>query len=332
MMDPAVDNPGALGRLAGLGFSDLYLEPEDQAWFKLAPDDRERHVVSGALLEEAHELRRSLQDHRTGLDFRVDWDGLRLRVQRIETVNGDVYVCRRLLDHPMPFQELKFPQKLSDVLLGDDLGRGGLVLFTGPTGAGKSMSQASWIAARLARFGGTACTVENPVEVPLHGRHGSGGVVGTCYQTEVHDDAEFGPSIRRILRAAPNMMMIGEIRANDAAAQAVLAGSSGHLVSSTLHANDVLAALERLKTMLVETSLDVNFMADALAVVLHQTMITSRVGGESKRRVVVSPLVIAGAANETAIRSTIRKGDFSLLASEMRRQDQLCRSSEGGRL
>lgn len=194
------------------------------------------------------------------------------------------------------------------------------------------MSQASWLAARLAKFGGTACTVENPVEVPLHGRHGSGSVVGTCYQTEVHDDAEFGPSIRRILRAAPNMMLIGEIRGHDAAAQAVLAGSSGHLVSSTLHANDVQAALERLKTMLVESSLDVNFMADALAVVLHQTMITSRVGGEPKRRVVVSPLVISGAANEVAIRSTLRKGDFSLLASEMRRQDSLCRSAEGGRL
>lgn len=318
------------GPLVGLAFSDLYLEPDSQAWFKRSPDDRERHVVQGDTLEETLALRKRLQEHNTGRDFRVDWESIRLRVQRIETVDGDVYVCRRLLDQPIAFAELGYPPKLMKALLSDEFTKGGLVLFTGPAGAGKSTSLASWLAARLATFGGTACTIENPVEVTLHGRHGTGDVVGTCYQTQVREDAEFGPSIQRILRAAPNMIFIGEIRGKDAAAQAVLAGTSGHLVTSTLHANNVQAGLERLKTMLAESGLDAGFLADAVAAVLYQTMTTTRIGGTQRKRVVVTPLIVAGAQNETAIRAHLRSGDFSQLVSEIERQRRvMVQSGEG---
>lgn len=318
------------GLLAELAFSDLYLEPDIQAWFKRSPDDRERHVVQGDLLEETQALRRRLQEHNTGHDFRVDWEGVRVRVQRIETVDGDVYVCRRLRERPMAFADLGYPPKLMKALLSEDFTKGGLVLFTGPAGAGKSTSLASWLAARLATFGGTACTIENPVEVALHGRHGTGDVVGTCYQTQVREDAEFGPSIQRILRAAPNMIFIGEIRGRDAAAQAVLAGTSGHLVSSTLHANNVQAGLERLKTMMAESRLDAGFLADSVAAVLHQTMTTTRLGGTQRRRVSVTPLIVSGAQNETAIRAHLRSGEFSQLVSEIERQRRVMSSGNEG--
>jgi len=314
--------------LKALPFSDLYLEPDGEAWFKNSPNDRERHSLVRPSREEALELRHQLQEHRTGLDFRADWKGMGLRVQRIETLDGDVYICRRLLDRPIPFERIGYPRRLQEQLLADNFSKGGLVLWTGATGDGKSMSQASWLIGRLRKFGGTACTVENPVEIMLQGRHGSGAVMGTCYQTEVQTDGEFGVAIHRLLRAAPNMIMLGEIRTREAAAQAVLAGTSGHLVSSTLHANDVQTALERMKNMVRESGLDVSFLGDALSAILHQSMSTVTYMGRQRRVLKVTPLIVSGSANETGIRSNLRKGDFSQLSSEIERQRRIV-SAEG---
>jgi type II secretory ATPase GspE/PulE/Tfp pilus assembly ATPase PilB-like protein len=305
--------------LRELAFTDLYLEP-DGAWFKRGAGDKERRQLDRATLEESTALRRQLQGHQTGRDFRTEWERLGLRVQRLETLDGDVYVCRRLRDHPIEFEKIGFPAVLADALLADRFSKGGLVLWTGATGEGKSMSQASWVLARLSRFGGTACTVENPVEIRLQGQHGSGPVVGTCYQTEIRSDSEYAEEILRLLRAAPNLIMLGEIRSRDSAAQALLAGTSGHIVSATLHAKDVPMALERVKNMVRESGLDVNLLADSLCAVVHQSMRTVEFQGAERHVVTASPLIVSDSVNETAIRSTLRKGDFSQLASEIERQ------------
>ncbi|MEW6339640.1 MAG: ATPase, T2SS/T4P/T4SS family [Pseudomonadota bacterium] len=317
--------------LGDMSFSDLYLEPNGQAWYKTSPSDRERHALESGALEESRALREHLQSHRTGLDFRTEWQGVALRVQRIETLDGDVYVGRRLLPRPIAWSELGYPPRLRDQLMTEAFSKGGLVLFSGGTGDGKSMSQASWLVQRLCTFGGTGWTIENPVEIVLQGKHGSGKVVGTCYQTEIRSDAEFGPEIQRLLRAAPNVIMLGEIRARDAAAQAILAGTSGHLVSSTIHANNVTTALERTKNMMRESGLDTSMMADALSAVIHQRLMSMRTpSGERRIFLTVTPLIIAGAQNETSIRVHIRKGDFSQLTSEIERQKRLIWAADGG--
>ena len=315
-------------RLKDLAFSDLFLEPSGEAWSKRSPDDHERSVLAGSLLEEADLLRARLQEHRTGMDFRVDWEhggghALRMRVQRMETVDGDVYICRRLRDSPLPFKELGFPPGLMAALLGDGFAKGGLILFTGATGAGKSTSLASWLAARLARYGGTAWTVENPVETTLAGRYGHDSVVGTCYQTEVREDAEFGTAIQRMLRAAPNIIMVGEIRNKEAASQTMVAGTSGHLVASTLHANDITGGLERIKGLVKDGGLDSLYLSEALAAIIHQSVSTQRLGEKERRVMNVTPLIVAGSRNATAIRSHLRTGEFTQLTSEIERQRRI---------
>lgn len=313
--------------LLDLMFSDLYLEPSELAWYKRSPGDRQRRNIVGAALEESVSLRRELQQHKTGLDFRKYWGEMGLRVQRIETLEGDLYVCRRLLSHPLPITSLGFPQPLIDALLSERLTKSGLILWTGGTGAGKSMSQISWLEERLKRYGGTACTIENPVEITLQGPHGQGPAVGTCYQTEIQSDDDYGKVIVRLLRAAPNVIMLGEIRTREAASQAVLAGTSGHSVSATLHANDIQTALERLRNMMREAGLDVSFMADSLSAVIHQSMSTTHFGGKETRHLTVTPLIIAGAANETGIRANIRSGEFVQLSSEIERQKRFISSA-----
>lgn len=316
-------------RLGALAFSDLYLEPDGRAWYKRSTGDRERRVLEGIALEQALDLRKDIQQHKTGVDFRKYWEDLCLRVQRLDTLEGDVYVCRKLLPRPIPFEQIGYPAALQEALLSEAVTKSGLILWTGSTGAGKSMSQISWLEARLHRHGGTACTIENPVEITLQGPHGSGKVVGTCYQTEIQADEDYGKVILRLLRAAPNVIMLGEIRTRDAAAQTILAGTSGHCVSTTLHANDLQTALERLKNMLREAGLDVAFMAEALSAVIHQSMKVTYFGGKEIRTLTVTPLVISGSTNETGIRANIRSGEFTQLSSEIERQKRMLQSQHG---
>ncbi|MEX3917920.1 ATPase, T2SS/T4P/T4SS family [Paraburkholderia sp. BR10872] len=312
--------------IAGLTFSDLYLEPNG-AWFKASPRDRERRALSSHLADEALELRKELQQQKGALAFRAHWSGIDLRINRLVTLEGDVYICRRLHD-PIAFADIGYPERLRKAMLTDAFSRGGLVLFTGATGDGKSMSLASWLIERLKVFGGTACTIENPIEMILQRQyHGEKNVTGTCYQSEVRSDDEFGPMIIHLMRAAPTMIMLGEIRESKAAREAVLAGTSGHLVGSTLHANDLPTALERMKNMTREAGLDASFLADSLCAVFHQNMSVNRFGDEERRTVNVSPLIISGATNEEMIRANLREGDFSLLASEMQRQRRIADST-----
>lgn len=314
-----IEGTPTLGGVSALVFSDLFLEPDGRAWFKTSPDDRERRALSDEALEDALTLRSRLQEHQTGMDFRTEWRGARLRVQRIETVDGDVYICRRLADGPLPIEKLGYPPSLVKALTGEAMSKSGLVLFTGSTGSGKSTSLSSVLASRLHLFGGTAWTVENPVETALHGQHGA----GTCYQTEVTNDGEFGLAIQRMLRAAPNIIMIGEIRNAEAAAQAVLAGTSGHMVMTTLHANDIQSALERIKNMIGRQGLDAAFLADAIGAVIHQSMSVVRLNDTVRRTMNVTPLLITGSRNSTAIRAHLRSGEFSQLSSEIERQRRL---------
>ena len=316
--------------LSDIEFSDLYLEPSGDAWYKRSPSDREHNTLSGQALRDALDLREHVQQHVTGIDFSAIWRNMRFRVGRVETFEGDVFVCRKLVTDIFPLASLGFPPLLVDSLLSADLNRGGIVLFTGQTGAGKSCSLAAWIVSRLERFGGAAWTVENPIEIIIGGRHaGENGVMGSCYQTEVRNDDDFGASIQRILRAAPNMIMIGEIRNSGAAYQAMLAGTSGHLVGASLHANDILSALERMRSMLSEARPNgnvLNFMSESLAAVIHQSLVKTFVEGREKTTLRLSQLIIAGSKNATAIRSHIREGDFSLLSSEIERQQRLSSS------
>lgn len=312
------------GEISALSFSDLFLEPE-VVWYRKSPRNSKRGLLSEQQVDEARLLRKELQRHSTGQDFRLAWHGMEFRVQRITTLKGDVYACRRLREKPIPFEDLGYPRRLKRALLSDDFSRGGLVLFTGGTGDGKSMTQASWLIARLRQFGGTAWMIEHPAEMLLQGDYSSpdGSVVGTLYQTQVQSDAEFGNAISQLLRAAPDMFVFGEIRNRAVACEAVLAATSGHLVAATYHANNIEAALQRMTTMIRDGGLDVSFFAESLCAIVHQEMTVLERGGKEIHNLTVMPLIIKGAINETGTRNNLRNGDFGMLVSELKRQERV---------
>jgi len=146
-------------------------------------------------------------------------------------------------------------------LLRDALARPhGLLLATGPTGSGKTTTLYAALAA-LDTAAINVCTVEDPVEVHLHGVN----------QVHAREDVglSFATALRALLRQDPDVIMVGEIRDLDTADIAVKAALTGHLVLSTLHTNDAASAVTRLLDMGIPPFL----VAGSLVLIVAQRLV-----------------------------------------------------------
>ena len=117
----------------------------------------------------------------------------------------------------------------------------GLVLLTGPTGSGKSTSLASMIKYRKEKAMGHILTIEDPIEY-LHTD------TETCIvsQREIgHDTKTFMEALESAVRQAPDVLLIGEMRDVESVKASVYFAETGHLVLSTLHANNAIQTVER---------------------------------------------------------------------------------------
>ncbi|MCK5825730.1 MAG: Flp pilus assembly complex ATPase component TadA, partial [Desulfuromusa sp.] len=139
----------------------------------------------------------------------------------------------------------------------------GILLVTGPTGAGKTTTLYSSLLAINSREQ-NIITVEDPIEYQLPG-------VGQI-QVNPKIDLTFARGLRSILRQDPDVIMVGEIRDSETAKIAVQAALTGHLVFSTLHTNDSAGALARLVEMGVEPFLAASALVGVLAQRLVRTV------------------------------------------------------------
>ena len=162
-----------------------------------------------------------------------------LRVSCLPTSHGESIVMR-ILDKEglkLGLGELGFfaddQQKFEDLVGLPD----GILLVTGPTGSGKTTTLYSCLN-YINRPDRKIITVEDPVEYQLSGIN----------QVQVHEAIEFtfASALRAMLRQAPNVIMLGEIRDMETATIAINAALTGHLVFSTLHTNDAPSAVTRL--------------------------------------------------------------------------------------
>ncbi len=203
--------------------------------------------------------RRIPQDGRIGLN--VQGKQIDIRVATLPTVYGEKVVMR-LLD------------KSSVLLQLQDLGFGpenfkrfeeayrkpyGAILVTGPTGSGKSTTLYATLNI-LNRPEVNIITVEDPVEYRLPGVN--------QIQTNPKAGLTFASALRSILRADPDICLIGEIRDRETAQISIEAALTGHLVLSTLHTNDAPSALTRLVEMGIEPFL----VASSLDCILAQRL------------------------------------------------------------
>ena len=136
----------------------------------------------------------------------------------------------------------------------------GMIIFTGPTGSGKTSTLYTSLQS-MVRDSVNIVTVEDPVEYVLQG----------ITQTQVNEAAgmTFAAGLRAILRQDPDIMMVGEIRDGETAETAVRAALTGHLVLTTLHTNDAIGAIPRLK----DIGPDPGLISDALLGVVAQRLV-----------------------------------------------------------
>lgn len=184
-----------------------------------------------------------------------------LRVAALPTVWGEKIVMR-ILSTPsgnLKVEDLNFSQRNFDVFSKAYNRPYGLVLVTGPTGSGKSTTLYATLG-DVARPEINIITVEDPVEFRMRGIN----------QVQVNNKAgmTFAAALRSILRADPDVVLIGEIRDQETANIAIEASLTGHLVLSTLHTNDAPSAVTRLTEMGVEPFL----LSSSLAAVMAQRL------------------------------------------------------------
>lgn len=151
---------------------------------------------------------------------------------------GGIRIVVRLLARSVPkLDELGLPSAIA-ALARAPLG---LVLFTGPTGSGKTTALAALIDSINRTSERNIITVEEPVEY-IHAPIRS--VVAHC---EVGEDVlDYAEALRGILRADPDVILIGEMRDRETMAAALTAAETGHLVFATLHTNDTAQTIDRI--------------------------------------------------------------------------------------
>ena len=298
--DIHIDEEGPIKRLVDLIFaealrmrsSDIHFEPFEDKF-------RIRFRIDG-MLHEIQSPDKSLQGPilsrlklMAGMDLaekRIPQDGriqqvvlgreLDFRVSALPALHGESIVTRLL--------------EKSGVLLGleqigfleDNIERfrsmirrpNGIILMTGPTGCGKTTTLYSALNV-INSVDTKIVTVENPVEYQIEGIN----------QIQVNDDIgmTFARALRSILRQAPNVILVGEIRDLETAEIAISAAMTGHLVFSTLHTNDAPGA----NTRLVEMGIKPFLVASAIQAVIAQRLVRT-ICKECNETYEADPLII----------------------------------------
>lgn len=256
------------------GASDIHLEPEES-------DMRIRYRVDG-ILGERHTLPKAMQESVVARikilsnlkidEKRIPQDGrfkiqvgttfTDLRISTLPTVNGEKVVIRLLKDEAnvYTFKDLGLTglslKRFEEALLKSN----GIILVTGPTGSGKTVTLATALS-KLNTSKVNIVTLEDPVEIKIKGVN----------QVQINPQAglSFASGLRSFLRQDPNIIMVGEVRDGETAELAIQAALTGHLVLSTLHTNSSAGAIPRLIDMGVENFL----LASTLNVVLAQRLV-----------------------------------------------------------
>ena len=259
--------------------SDIHLEPTSEGLrvryridgilrdiTTLPPDLGRKAIVALKVMSnmDIAESRRP-QDGRIGEKYASGTQkeiGLDMRVSTLPCVGGEKVVIR-LLPRENPFSGLgdlgfsSTTQRIYEKWLKQPQG---MIILTGPTGSGKTSTLYNSLQ-EIATENVNVVTVEDPVEY----------VLPRITQTQVNEAAgmTFAAGMRAILRQDPDIIMVGEIRDPETAETAVRAALTGHLVLTTLHTNDAISAIPRLK----DIGPDPGLISDALLGIVAQRLV-----------------------------------------------------------
>jgi type IV pilus assembly protein PilB len=288
-----------IAQAAELGASDIHFEPQPSVQGHSGREMRVRMRVDGVLTEATTVPRRMVggvvsrikimsdldiserripQDGRVGLT--VEGRHVDVRVVTIPSVNGEGVVLRILDKQGKSFEldKLGMQDQELDRFRHAFHRPHGAVLTTGPTGSGKSTSLYGALT-ELNTPEKNIITIEDPVEYEMPGV--------TQVQVNVKAGLTFAAGLRSMMRADPDILMVGEIRDRETAQIAIEGALTGHMVLSTLHTNDAPSAITRLVEMGIEPFL----VASAIDCVVAQRLART-LCPHCKRRTIISADVL----------------------------------------
>jgi len=222
---------------------------------------------------------------------------------------GCVGMVLRTIETKIPkFDDLNLPKVLADIALT----KRGLVIFVGATGSGKSTSLAAMVGYRNEYSYGHIITIEDPVEYV----HDHKNCIVT--QREVGVDTQtWENALKNTLRQAPDVILIGEVRARETMDYAIQFAETGHLCLCTLHANSANQALDRIINFFPEEKRDQLLMDLGLNLkaIVSQRLIPKRDG---KGRVPAVEVMI----NSPLVADLIMKGDVPGIKDIMKKSTE----------
>lgn len=263
----------------------------------LSPQDTRRLLY--ALMDERQQR---IFEEEKELDFSFSLPGKgRFRVNvfmQRGSVGGVLRVVPSLVKS---FEELGLPKQMADIAMAPR----GLVLVTGPTGSGKSTTLAAMIDYVNERRRAHIVTIEDPIEF-FH-RH----KMSIINQREIGSDTYgFSKALRSVLRQAPDVILVGEMRDYETISAAITAAETGHLVMGTLHTNSAPESIDRIVDVFPEAQQEqVRVqLANNLVAIMTQQLLPKAFGGG---RVMAYELMVA----TSAVRALVREGKSHQLIS-----------------
>ena len=271
---------------------------------KLTPG-RIRDIAYGIM----NEKQRAEFEVKPEMNLAIQEKGIgRFRVNIFKQRNSVAMVVRNIKTDIPSMESLGLPPILKDVILS----KRGLVLFVGGTGSGKSTSLAALIDHRNSTMDGHIITIEDPIEF-VHPHKKS-----LVNQREVGVDTDsFEDALKNTLRQAPDVILIGEIRARETMEHAIAFAETGHLCLSTLHANNSNQALDRIINFFPEERRNQLLMDLSLNLraFISQRLIPSIDG----KRVAAIEILLG----TPLVTDLIRKGDIHLIKEVMEKSEEL---------
>ena len=312
-----------MSRINDVFYSDIYITPEKMVF---VPNPKTENGLMQIHPDDFEEFFGILQkEYKGNPSYSIIYEGFFFRVERSVSMYGITFCMRKMPKKVPDLSKLGYPPDLIKYLA--DLGKAsGLILIGGPTGSGKTTTISSLLREYLIRHGGFAYTIEDPFEMPLDGEYQAiNGSIGVCKQTQPVND-NWGASLRSALRSRPRYIMVGEIRNPDAASECLRAATSGHLVLSTIHANNVADAIDAIVKHAsagpMSEELAFDLLSRGILGIIHQTL----VGTGNKHPVVQYLFANPDSTKGDQTRNIIKTGNINVATTV---EIQMTRISQG---
>jgi len=261
-------------------FSDIRLESDAPVMIKTSQGWVDAHFFDYISVDEIRDFLQKLEpnwehllDKHGSINRPLNLQNWRLRINAYLAFGGTKQMAsiRKVPVNAPSIQEVGLPTTTRALLESTS----GIILISGPTGAGKTTSMAAMVDVINATRNAHVLSIEDPIEF-LHK-----GKKSIFSQREIGVDCmSFSDGVKDALRQRPDVIVIGEIRDKETAEQAILAGESGHLVIGTLHASSAAGTVTKLLGFFNadERESRLQSLSSSLIGVFNQTLIPKKSG------------------------------------------------------